>query len=237
MKISVVTGSIREKGLDVVEKSLLKQDFPTLEWEWVVCSPFKYLNCSTWVPDRGKLPGEKMGCTKAFNDCFKAAKGELIITVCDMESLDPITLSTFWKHYQENKKSVVHIAGEMYNDFEFKDKCWTSPMLENRDKGFYLSDPIEYDGALSAFSKKLIMEIGGFDEKFDTWGALADQEACMRLQHMGCPIYLDTTIKYRSVKHEGHGDDWDEMFKKSTQYYEECKLLVEKGERLKLNYL
>ena len=87
VKISVITPSIRPKGLDITQQSLQQQTFKDFEW----------------ITEIGL--GLKHDFNQAMNKMLKRANGELIVIVQDYIKLPENFLEECLKRYEADKNT------------------------------------------------------------------------------------------------------------------------------------
>lgn len=224
-KISIITPTIRENGMAMLRESLLKQTLPKSDWEWIVCSPFRYDYCDKWIPDPPKNEGDLYGYHKAINELIKVAEGELIICVNDMTALFPDVLEKFWKHFQEDPMKIYCGLGNPEVKEEAKE--YGQKWLDIRWN--YISQPIQatnlinFDTALSGIPKKALDVIGypAIDPVYDQYACWGDREMLVNVMKQGYRLFIDSTINFDGFTHMGHPEmkDWDERFKKGEQFF------------------
>lgn len=146
-KISVITPSIRPLGLEMTRQALLCQTFK--DFEWIVD-----IN-STGESD----------LNTSLNRCIKRASGELIVFLQDYIKIEPEGLQKFWEAYEKNP-----------------DKLYTAPVGKAKEEAGKVNWDwrkyrqgschwMEWEIDWGACSKKILYEVGGFDEVLDEgWG-------------------------------------------------------------------
>ncbi len=144
-KISVLTPTIRTNGLAKVHESLKNQTFQ--DFEWLVEAGF---------PHRGN------DLNQAYNRLIKRAQGELIVSWQDFIYTDEFHLQKCWDAYQEHPDTFFTCpVGKLKEDGVKWDWRNTDHPMDWRmweiDMGFV--------------PKKLLYDVGGFDETLDrnTW--------------------------------------------------------------------
>jgi hypothetical protein len=150
MKISVVTPTIRPESLADMRDCLKAQTFRDFEWLIDV-----------------NITGEH-DLNAAFNRLISRAKGELIVFYEDYTRIMPDGLARFWKAHQDNPDTLFTAPlGKV-------DKWGDSPRWDWRshkqtdDQKDYTDcrwDTCELDWG--AIPRKVLIEIGGFDEELD----------------------------------------------------------------------
>lgn len=141
-KISVLSLSIRPKGLEITRESLLKQKFRDFEW-------LTEINC-TGEPD----------FNGAMNRLVSRAKGELIVSLQDYIKVPPEGLQSFWDAYKDGGEFMTAPVGQCGTE------KYTNPKWDWRKH----TDKCEWNGweiDWGACPTKLLKEIGGFDERLD----------------------------------------------------------------------
>ena len=244
MKITVMTPSVRPEGLEIVRQSLEKQDFPKEDFEWVVCTPAPFPPIfdtvsmaggvrSRWIEERPKREGDFYNLTKAFNDVFKNAEGELCIMAVDLIWFPADTLTNFWNHYEENKRACVGAIGHQYDPESVEMgkpqvMIWKDPRARLDQGSFYEIYPIDFEMCLASMPRQMWVDAGGFDEDYDQVAALGEKDFCLRADKLGYKFYLDQAIEYRAIQHPRlNGKEvWD------AKYEEGCKMFQDKIESL-----
>lgn len=149
VKISVITVSIRPKGLEITQKSLLEQNFPFDEFEWLQ---------EISIP-----PKCNYDINKAYNRALRRAKGELIVSLQDYIKVTPDYLEKFWKAYQENPKTFFTApVGKVKNEDYSGSPIWDW-------RAYAKTEPNWKCWEIDSGSAPLVAlkEIGGFDETLD----------------------------------------------------------------------
>ena len=235
MKISVVTPTIRREGLDLILESLSKQTFK--DFEFIVCSPFPvYDERVRWIMERPKHEGDYYSLEKSWNDLFRNSKGELIVTVCDLEYIKPDALERLWARYEEDPCACVSGFGDQFKDVVNGvgvNLVWS----DIRPRVYAPSNIVNFDQALCSFPRKAVFAVGGLEEDFDRVAANGEHEFCMRLVKFGYSLWLDPEIQYIAKFHPRINDKWDEMFKKGQDMLKIYEDLIINHNRLKLDYL
>lgn len=156
-KISLVTPTIRPESLKIMRDCLKAQTFRDFEWLVDI-----------------NITGEH-DLNNSFNKLIKRSAGELIVFYEDFTKIPPDALEKWWRAYQE-----------------FPNVCWTAPLgkVQNLDftgdikwdwrawtEGKEVTDyrPSSYNTCeldWGAIPRKVLFEIGGFDERLDKWWSM-----------------------------------------------------------------
>lgn len=238
MKISVITPSIREEGLEMVYKSLKRQVFT--DWEWIVVSPFEYTK-AIWLKDDFLRDGYTYSLNRCWNRAFREAKGELVVSIVDMQWFPPDTLEKLWIHYELSPMSCIGGVGHQYSQVENgkpEHRIWFDPRMRE-DEQFYEIPPIDFELCIASLPLKGIKEVGGVDEFFDFFAALSEKELCSRMAKLGYRFFLDQSIEYRALQHDrvGGREEWDKRYFAGHDYFRQCLTEIHEGKRVKLAYL
>jgi hypothetical protein len=161
MQISVITPSIRPKGLEVTFKTLQKAGHPDIEWEWL---------------PRLSVPGKTTDLAYQMNTALDEAKGELVVFLQDWIRIMPTGLINFWEAYQKDKtKCFTAPVGKIQDerrimttklDGDNKDIKWDwRPFWPDEKTDFHRWE-IDWGCA----PRKLLLEAEGFDEIYDERG-------------------------------------------------------------------
>jgi hypothetical protein len=222
VRVSVISVSIRPKGLDIIQKCLAEQTFPFEDFEWLT---------ELSVP-----PKCNYDLNKAYNRALRRAKGELVVSLQDYIKVTPQYLEKFWKAYQENPKTFFtapvgktdkeDFTGNIRWDWRaYKDakpdwKCW------------------EIDSG--AAPRQALFDIGGFDEELDgKWscdninvGFRADKSGYRFMNLFDNPAVAYDHDAFIPNPFRKVGKDFEKVVQFNAQRMRE----IEMGE-LKINYL
>jgi len=161
IKISVITPSIRPKGLEIVRECLLNQTFKDFEW----------LVDINWTG--------KHDLNASFNRLIKRANGELVIFLQDYIKIAPEGLQRFWEAYQRETKLYTAPVGKSKKE-DYSDVIWDWRKNNYSEVGgtFW-----EIDWACAP--KRILYDIGGFDETLDQYWSCDNVNIGYRLQLKG----------------------------------------------------
>ena len=194
--ISVITPTVRPKGLALVSQALERQTFK--DFEHIVQGR------------EGKLGDNYWTIYQDYNIAVRKAKGELIVSWQDFTYAKSDSLQKFWDHYQEDNKVIVTGVGNKYENDEWIVQTWQDPR-QRTDQGTYYGcfyNDIELNFA--AFPKAAIYEVGGFDERLDKYSSLCGLDVLDRLNIKGgWDFKIDQTNESFSLEH-GRLPGWEE---------------------------
>lgn len=207
MKITIVTPSLRPKGLEIVSSAVSKQDFR--DFEWIIGSSF-HPNIDTdrfdnfkWVED--DFTGGFWHLNRIYNKMFKEATGDIIVSWQDCIWVPPDGLTKFVDAMDSIGEGIISGVGDQYErmgKFKPEVKIWSDPR-KNMDNGsFYECYPNDVEWNYCAFPREYIFRIGGMDEQLDFLGFGGDQlQVGERWNHIGLKSYLDQTNESFTVRH------------------------------------
>jgi GT2 family glycosyltransferase len=145
IKISVLTPTIRPKGLETTRKCLMEQTFR--DFEWLVD-----INCT----------GEH-DLNASYNRLIKRAKGELIVSLQDYITIEPDALQKLWEVYQSEPDTFftcpVGKIDPSCDDCSYQWDWRNSPQAQ--------MDWRMWEIDFGACPKDALYKIGGFDEEID----------------------------------------------------------------------
>jgi len=195
-KISVITPTVRDAGLALVEKALRRQTFK--DFEWVVVKP------------EGKKPkGLYWTLYRDYNRGVRQSKGELIVSWQDYTFTGADTLERFWFHHQNEPKTLIGAVGNKYSDDTWKVETWRDPRIRGDFGSFYQCYFNDIEWNLCAVPREAIYAVGGFDEYLDKYSSLCGLDVLARLNIFGgYDFKLDQAIKSFSTEH-GRLPDWE----------------------------
>lgn len=237
--ISVITPTIRKELLPIVEKCLARQT--NQNYEWLVCSPEDY-GFGIHVPEPKKKEGDFYALNKAWNALFRASKGELVINIVDGLWFDPNLLQSLWDIYLNNPKSVVSCVGHQYVDIihgKPETMVWRDPRVRTDQGSFYQVRENEMEWCIASIPRQAILDVGGVDEEYDKYAALAEKEMCARMYKAGYTLWLNQTLEYRAIQHpRANGSEkWDQAYFKGVDRYWIDIHEIEAGRRLRLDHV
>ena len=218
MQISVITPTVRDAGLALVEKALKRQTFQ--DFEWIVQKP------------EGKKPkGLYWQLYRDYNKAVRRSKGELIVSWQDYTYTNPDTLERLWFHHTNEPKTLVGAVGNKYADDTWKVETWRDPRIRSDFGSFYQCYPQDIEWNLCSCPKEAIYAVGGFDEYLDKYSSLCGLDVLARLNVLGgYDFKLDQTIKSFSTEH-GRLPDWEKnspfhgVWQKRLEYYNKHPVL------------
>jgi len=245
MKISVITPTIRLKGLDIVRKSLSAQTFK--DFEWLICSKEDpKIEEAIWVPDT--FTGGFWSLNRAYNALFKRAKGELIVTWQDWIFAKPDALEKFWEQYEAtNKLALIGTSGHQYESINKygkpQIKIWSDPRRNEKNGSFYEIYPQDFEWNFGAIPLKAIFDVGGFCEILDEKGFGMDgYQVNERLDLLGYKFFIDHSNESYTIRHGredfGGEDNWNKNNNLSNGEYEKVRQeSIRKNEWPRMKYL
>lgn len=166
LKISVIIPTYNRANL--LEKALIalvRQDFPKMDFEILVCDDGSTDSTRTLVeifsknhknPEIIYLRQKNSGPAAARNMGIRESRAAIIAMTDDDCQPDSDWLKTIWQGFQDNPKAIA-LAGVTYTN---KDKI--TPFTHQIDN----SEPWSFPTCNLACQKNILNKIGGFDEKF-----------------------------------------------------------------------
>lgn len=219
--ISIITPTVRPKGMELVEKALRRQTFTDFEH----------------LINTQRYSGGYWGLNRAYNDLIRKAKGELIVSWQDYTYATPQCLEKFWECYQGNPKSLVGATGHKYKDDSWSVVKWQDPRKRDDQGSFYECNPNDIEFNLASIPKQAFYDIGGFDEEMDFLGFGMDGISVVeRLDDLGYKFYLDQANESFSLEH-GRPRGWDKKNLLNGGYQNRKKILKRENKWPTLNYL
>lgn len=255
--ISVLTPTVRPDGLQVIRDSLRQQTLK--DFEWIICSPDNNailqllidesqqtnpINIK-WVKDKGE--GGYWTLNRAYNDLFRTAKGDIIVTWQDWIWAPADALQKFVDAIDATGGGIISGVGDQYERVgkfgKPEIKIWSDPRKNLLNGSFYECYPNDCEWNFAAFPKEYIFEIGGMDEELDFLGFGGDQlQVGERWDSLGKKFYLDQDNESYTIRHNrdsaGGQENWDKNHVLFNGKYEQRKRqLVASGAWPRLNYL
>lgn len=217
--ISVITTTVRPKGVEITQKCLRRQTHT--DFEWIVVAPRQIHKELTVTPDTlladpPKKKGDFWSLCKAWNLGYATAKGELVVNIQDMIWFPPDTLERFWIHYQNNPRSLVTGVGDHYSDLDERgvptNVVWKDPRKRLDQGSFYEINFPDMEMCVASIPKQAVLDCGGIDEKYDRANGIQEKEMCMRLGRLDYRFYIDQSLEYRAIRHPRLTEDWDKHY-------------------------
>lgn len=163
VKISVISPSIRPKGLEITLRSLKEQTFTDFEW----------------IVELGI--GQKHDLNAALNRAIKRSNGELVVFLQDYIKIAPDALQRFWDAYTADpKKQFIAPVGKVNNLYFTGEIAWDWRHYKLGETTFNHNE-IDW----GAIPKELLYEVGGFDEYLDQWWSMDNVSLGYRLHLLG----------------------------------------------------
>jgi len=210
--ISILTPTIRPKGLEIVQKCLAEQTYQGFEWLVEV-----------GIPEKGN------DLCKAINRMLKRAKGKWIVMLQDYIKILPDGLERFLKVADEKK----FITGSMGITEDWKDIKWDW-------RAFRKFEPIQYHECEADWMiapKKAFFELGGYDEEYDNYWGMENVNIAFRAEKLGYTFWVlsdNKAIQWahdKFIKHPFRAR-WNPLF------HQDKIRQIDMGESpIKLNYL
>jgi glycosyltransferase involved in cell wall biosynthesis len=144
-KVSVISPSIRPKGLEITRQSLLKQTFTDFEW----------ITDINWTG--------KHDLNKALNRCIKRSSGELIVILQDYIKIQPNALQGLWDAYTASPDTLFTCPVGKVNNETYMGK----PKWDWRNSPQAQMDWRMWEIDFGACPRDVLFKLGGFDEEID----------------------------------------------------------------------
>lgn len=183
MRISVITPSIRKDGLACTVESVAASEF----------EGFEHITKLSTV-------GPKPDLCASLNDCVRRSQGELIVIVQDWTRIPPDGLQRCWDRYQEDPEVGWTNVLQKTDDWQTVTK---SDWRLDRPDGAYVAWN-EWETDYACIPKKAIMEVGGWDEDFDSGFSWDNVEIGYRLFKQGMGFRVDTRNRGLAWDHDAH---------------------------------
>ncbi len=153
VKVTCVTPTIRPEGLKIIQECLEKQTFQEYEW----------------LTEIG-IPGKGHDLNAAFNRMIRRAQGELIVFIEDYNKFPPNALQKWWDIYQKYPNTLFTAPLGKVKNWDDKPswdwRAWTDgKILSETMPSTWQTCELDW----GAIPKKILLEIGGFDERLDAW--------------------------------------------------------------------
>jgi hypothetical protein len=223
--ISVITPTVRNEGISIVEKALRRQTFK--DFEWIIVCP-QHLPLSVGmnfmrINDPPKNEGDIWTLNKAYNEAIRQSKGDLIVSWQDYTFAKPDALEKYWFHFQEEPKTLVTGVGNKYEDDSWSVITWKDPREREDEGSYYPCYFQDIEANFCAVPKRGFYDVGGFDEFLDRYYGMDFYSVVDRLSLVGgWDFKIDQTNKSYSLVH-GRPERWEELNALHGPYQERRK--------------
>lgn len=181
-KISVITTSIRPKGLEITRQSLMNQTFRDFEW----------LVDINWTGEHD--------LNRAYNRLLKRSKGELIVSLQDYIKIEPDALEKLWEAYQKDDDTFFTCPVGKVDNEEYSGE----PKWDWRTYPHAQMDWRMWEIDFGACPRDAIFEIGGFDEEIDGFWSMDNVNVGCRAGLAGYKFKCLADIKGIAFDHDAH---------------------------------
>lgn len=230
--VSILTPTVRHDGLTIVEKSIRRQTYKSIEW--IIGSPTKPENVKhpfTWVKDPDKKDGDIWTLNKCYNEMIRKATGDIIVSWQDWTYADPDAIEKFVYHHSVEPKTLVSGVGNKYTDDSWTVQTWQDPRMTDIYGSCYQCYFPDIEWNFCSVPKDALYSVGGFDESLDAYFGMDGYSVNERISILGSYDFkLDQTIKTYSLGH-GRPPMWEERNalhgpyqQKKTAYIENPRL-------------
>jgi len=210
-KIAIITPTVREDGLPLVEKAIKRQTHK--DFVWCIVSPFTptVSIAHTWIKEPTKDKNDVWALNKAYNKVLKCIRCDLNISWQDHTYAKPDTVERFYNHFLSEPKTLVTAVGNKYTNDSFSVMSWKDPR-EREDQGTYYECYFnDIEANLCSIPYQAIADVGGFDESLDRYYGMDFYSVADRINMLGGYNFkIDQTIKSYSVGHDRF-DNWEEL--------------------------
>lgn len=195
-----------------------------------------------YVRQNAKPEEALTGLAHADNQGFSNCEGELIVWLQDYIWMPYDALSKYWFHHQNHPEGIlVTGVGDQYNKPSkddmvdehgkitvFKepykgkptDIFWKDPRKRTDQGTFYMCNPQDWEMNYCSIPNKVIQELGGMDENYDTYGFAWDNvNIAVRAEMLGYHAYIDQTNECMGFNHDGWWPNPLKVERKSPMVY------------------
>lgn len=175
--ISIITPSIRPKGLAITQKCLAEQTYQ--DFEWLV---------EIGIPTRG------CDLSRAFNRMLKRAKGDWIVILEDYIRIKQDGIEKFLE--MAGPKTLI--TGAVGMTLNWKDVKW-----DWRERGEFKEVDYRHWEIDWAFGPREAFEaVGGFEEEYDQFWSIENVEIAFRMSQLGYKFYVMPENKALQYDHD-----------------------------------
>lgn len=201
MKISVITPTIRPKGLEVIQECLSKQTFKDFEW----------------LVEVG-ISGNGHDLNASFNRMLRRSRGQLIVFLEDYTKILDDGLERFWKAHQEHPNTLFTAPLGKVDNFGDKPRWdWRAWKQKESQTDYTNCLPRCWEIDWGAAPREILFKIGGFDEEFDKHWSGDNVSVGVRADLAGYDfkcLFTNPAVAWDHDKHIAHPfrDKYDTSF-------------------------
>ncbi len=144
----------------------------------------------------------------SFNKMIKRARGELIVFLEDYTKITPDGLAKFWKAYEEHPNTLFTAPLGKVNEWGDKAKWdWRSYKQDESQTDYTNCNWNTCELDWGAIPKKILEDIGGFDERLDEWWSCDNVSVGKRADQLGYKfkcVFCNPAIAYDHDAHIEH---------------------------------
>lgn len=222
--LTVICVTKRKGGYKFLAEQLLKQTFK--DFEVIVADETisgEDLGQIHRFKPRQKNEGDVWNLNKAYNDCLKKVKGELIVFLQDFIEIPANGLQRFWDLYQLYPNDLITGCGHKYKDgkiVETDDRCFGDRKLVPSDWTYYELNWASCPNKVApAFEENMDKNYGGENQCFALKASLIFK----------ANIWLDRTNECKGLVHEDRPSDWEqEHLNKANRHNQQISSIYER---------
>lgn len=188
MLISVITPSIRPKGLAITQACLAKQSLKDFEWLTEIS-----------IPEKGH------DLNASYNRMLRRAKGELVVSLQDYIRIPENGLELFWEAYQNNKDTFFTAPVGKTID-------WVNVKWDWRTSNAGRMDWTMWEADWASAPLEALKKIGGFDEELDKYWSFDNVNVGLRAEMAG--YKFDCLHENKAVAYD-HDKDFKHPFRQN----------------------
>lgn len=181
MNISVITPSIRPRGLDITRQCLMQQTFQDFEWLVEIGLGRHDLNA-------------------AYNRMLRRSQGELIVSLQDFIKVEPDFLQQYWDAYQRSPDTFFTAPVGKVQQEDFSGEVAWDWRIHKEARPFWNKWEIDSGSAPRA----ALFAIGGFDEALDKYWSSDNVNVGFRAHLAGYKFGFVPENRAMAYDHDAH---------------------------------
>lgn len=208
--VSIITPSIRPKGLEITQECLKNQTFTDFEW----------------LTEIGL--GNKHDFNQAMNRMIKRAKGEIVIILQDYIKVSNTFIQECVDAYKPDTLFTCPV-GKVDNEEYTGEPKWDWRNNPNSKMDWRM-----WEIDVGFCSKDILYAVGGFDERLDEWWSMDNVSVGMRAELLGYKFDVLRETKCIAYDHDAF---IEHPFRKEYRPVMVNMIMEEYKEKPKLDYL